>query len=80
MVVARAAKLRSGMSLRLVALCVDANDPLGLAWFWAEALRWEVAEGTAGKISVVPTDGTRLRMDFVPYRSRRSARTGSTSI
>ena len=33
--VAGAAMLGSEMSLRLVALCVDANDPLGLARFWA---------------------------------------------
>ena len=68
------------MSLRLVALCVDANDPLGLARFWAEALRWEVADETAEEIRLVPTDGTRFRMDFSRSRSRRSARTGSTSI
>ena len=58
--------LGSGMSLRLVALCVDANDPLGLARFWAEALRWEVADETAEKIRLVPTDGTRFRMEFMP--------------
>ena len=58
--------LGSGMSLRLVALCVDANDPLGLARFWAEALRWEVADETAEEIRLVPTDGTRFRMDFMP--------------
>jgi predicted enzyme related to lactoylglutathione lyase len=61
-----AAMLGSGMSLRLVALCVDANDPLGLARFWAEALRWEVADETAEEIRLVPTDGTRFRMDFMP--------------
>ena len=54
------------MSLRLVALCVDANDPLRLARFWAEALRWEVADGTAEEVRLVPTDGTRFRMDFMP--------------
>lgn len=59
--------LGSGMSLRLVALCVDANDPLGLARFWAEALRWEVADETAEEIRLVPTDGTRFRMDFMPF-------------
>src|SRR5215207_8730835 len=58
--------LGSGMALRLVALCVDANDPLGLARFWAEALRWEVADETAEEIRLVPTDGTRFRMDFMP--------------
>jgi hypothetical protein len=54
------------MSLRLVALCVDANDPIRLARFWAEALRWEVTDETAEEIRLVPTDGTRFRMDFMP--------------
>jgi hypothetical protein len=53
------------MSLRLVALVVDANDPLGLARFWAEALRWEVADGTGGEIQLVPTDDTSFRMAFM---------------
>ena len=56
--------LGSGMSLRLAALCVDANDPLGLARFWAEALRWEVADETGEVISLAPTDGTRFGLDF----------------
>jgi hypothetical protein len=54
------------VSLRLVCLCVDANDPLGLAGFWAEALGWEVGGDHGGEISLVPTDGTRFRLDFVP--------------
>lgn len=55
----------SGMSLGLVALCVDAHDPLGMARFWAEALRWEVGDETDGRVSLVPTDGTRFRMDLL---------------
>jgi hypothetical protein len=58
--------LGGDVSLRLVALCVDANDPLGLARFWAEALRWVVDDETAEEIRVVPTDGTRFRVDFMP--------------
>lgn len=54
------------MSLGLVALCVDANDPRRLARFWAEALRWEVADEAAEGIRLVPTDGTRFRLDFLP--------------
>jgi predicted enzyme related to lactoylglutathione lyase len=54
------------MSLELVALCVDARDPLGLARFWAEALRWEVGDDTGGRVSLVPTDVTSFRMDFLP--------------
>jgi len=54
------------MSLRLVALCVDAIDPIGLARFWAQALRWQVPDDTADRVRLVPTDGTRFRLDFVP--------------
>jgi predicted enzyme related to lactoylglutathione lyase len=54
------------MSVGLVALCVDANDPLGLARFWAAALRWKVADQTSARVRVVPTDGTRFRVDFMP--------------
>ncbi|HEX9991985.1 MAG TPA: VOC family protein [Acidimicrobiales bacterium] len=53
------------MSLRLVALCVDADDPLRLARFWGEALRWAVADGTEDRVPVLPTDGTGFRMEFV---------------
>jgi hypothetical protein len=58
--------LGSGMSLRLVALCVDANDPVGLVRFWAEALRWEVADEAAEEIRLLPTDGgpNRLHLDL----------------
>lgn len=54
------------MTSRLVALCFDANDPLPLARFWAEALRWEVDSETGDEIGLVPTDGTRFRIDFPP--------------
>lgn len=49
----------------MVALCVDANDPLGLAPFWAEALRCEVGEDTPDEVSLVPTDGTRFEIVFL---------------
>ena len=66
------------MALALVALRVDAADPLGLARFWAEALRWEVGDETDGGVSLVPTDGTRFRMDFLPVADTEgSARTGA---
>ncbi|MEY2468127.1 MAG: hypothetical protein QOF21_825 [Actinomycetota bacterium] len=54
------------MPLRLVALCADANDPLRLARFWAAALQWQVADETATKVRLLPTDGTRFSMDFMP--------------
>ena len=52
------------MTSRLVALCFDANDPVRLAHFWAEALRWKVGDETGDLISLVPTDGTRFGIDF----------------
>src|SRR5262245_60136401 len=62
------------MALRLVALCVGANDPVALARFWAEALRWEVAPGGTRELRLVPTDGTRFRVDFVPVRGPKVGR------
>jgi predicted enzyme related to lactoylglutathione lyase len=56
----------SGMALRLVALCVDANDPLRLAGFWAEALGWDLADDAHGRVRLMPTDRTSFRMDFLP--------------
>ena len=52
------------MTSQLVALCFDANDPMRLARFWAEALRWKVGDETDDVVSVVPTDGTRFQLDF----------------
>ena len=50
--------------MQLAALCFDANDPLRLAHFWAEALRWDVGDDTGDVVSLVPTDGTRFQIDF----------------
>ncbi len=54
------------MSLRLVSLCVDAHDPLALARFWAVALGWEIEDEAADEVRLLPTDGTRFRIDFMP--------------
>jgi catechol 2,3-dioxygenase-like lactoylglutathione lyase family enzyme len=54
------------MALGLAALCVDATDPSRMARFWADALGWEVGGETDGRVSLVPTDVTRFRMDFLP--------------
>ena len=56
----------TSMASRLVALCFDANDPLRLARFWADALRWDVGDETDDEVGLVPTDGTRFRIAFVP--------------
>jgi predicted enzyme related to lactoylglutathione lyase len=54
------------MPLRLAALGLDANDPVALARFWAEALRWDVADETADEVRLLPTDGTRFGLHVVP--------------
>ncbi len=53
-----------GTTSRLVALGFDANNPVGLARFWAAALRWEVDDQTQDEIVLVPTDGTRFQIEF----------------
>ena len=56
--------MQSEMTSRLIALCFDANDPLRLARFWAEALRWNLGDTTDDVVTLVPTDGTRFGIDF----------------
>ncbi|HEY7069538.1 MAG TPA: VOC family protein [Acidimicrobiales bacterium] len=62
------------MALRLVALCVGANDPVRLARFWAAALRWDVADRTGDEIRLVPTDGTRFWVEFMPVLDAKVGR------
>ncbi len=53
------------MTSALVELCFDANDPNRLAQFWAAALGWDV-DMIDGDVALVPTDGTRFRVLFLP--------------
>jgi hypothetical protein len=59
------------MTSRLVSLCFDANDPLRLARFWAAALQWEVDDETADEVGLVPTDGTRFQVLFLPVPEQK---------
>jgi len=59
---------------RLVALCVDANDPRLLARFWAGALRWDIDETDADEIALVPTDGTRFQIVFQAVPEKKVAK------
>ena len=61
------------MTSHLVALCFDANDPLQLALFWAQALRWDIDE-TSDEVELVPTDGTSLRILFLPVPEKKVGR------
>ena len=53
------------MTARLISLCIDANDPLRMARFWAEALRWTIDE-RGGEVGLVPTDTTGFGILFEP--------------
>ncbi|HEY3831092.1 MAG TPA: VOC family protein [Acidimicrobiia bacterium] len=59
------------MTSRLSALCIDANDPAALARFWAEALRWEIEDEAAEEVALVPTDGTRFEILFLPVPEKK---------
>jgi len=54
------------LSTRLVTLCFDANDPLRLARFWAATLHWDIYDESDEEITLVPTDGTRFLIVFLP--------------
>jgi hypothetical protein len=62
------------LSTRLDTLCFDANDPLRLARFWADTLHWDVDDETDDEIGIVPTDGTRFSILFLPVPEPKTAK------
>ncbi|HEX5879212.1 MAG TPA: VOC family protein [Actinomycetota bacterium] len=60
------------MTTQLIALCIDANDPLGLARFWGGVLGRETAEDPHGGIVLPPSDDTGFRLRFLPSREQKS--------
>ena len=60
------------MSCQLVALCVDADDPLRLARFWAGVLGWEMAEDPPDGITLLPGDDNGFQLDFFPTNDPKS--------
>jgi predicted enzyme related to lactoylglutathione lyase len=62
------------MTSRLVALCFDANDPLRLARFWAAALRWEIEDEADDEVALLPTDGTRFQILFLPVPEEKAGK------
>ena len=55
-------------------MCVDANDPLRLARFWASALGWQTSDDTSGAIALVPNDGTRFQIHFLPVPEKKAGK------
>jgi predicted enzyme related to lactoylglutathione lyase len=53
------------MTLHLVALTWDANDPQGLARFWSGVLGWEPADDPHEGVTLLPADDTGFRLRFV---------------
>ena len=62
------------MTSRLVALCFDANEPLRLARFWAEALRWEIVDDTEDEVVLGSTDGTRFEVLFLAVPEKKTGK------
>lgn len=60
------------MTCHLVALCVDANEPLRLARFWTGILGWRPADGPHDDIALLPTDDTGFRISFRPTRDQKA--------
>jgi hypothetical protein len=60
------------MTCDLHALCLDANDPLGLARFWAGVLDWESAGGFRDGAALLPGDDTGFRIRFLPAQEQKA--------
>src|SRR3954470_14081167 len=60
------------MTCDLVALCIDANDPRGLASFWAGVLGWGTPDGDRDGPTLLPSDDTGFRIRFLPNQETKS--------
>ncbi|GAA1267709.1 VOC family protein [Sphaerisporangium rubeum] len=59
------------MPSQLIALCFDANDPQGLARFWAGVLGWTTAD-PAGGFVLQPDDDTGFQLRFLPSEEKKT--------
>ncbi len=60
------------MTVRLLALTVDAIDPARLAHFWSGVLGWTPADDEHDASTLLPTDDTGFSLCFVPTEVRKS--------
>jgi hypothetical protein len=59
------------MAALLAGLCIDARDPLLLAWFWSGLLGREQVDDDGGGIALVPADDTGFRIRFLPSEAEK---------
>jgi len=60
------------MGCGLIALCIDANDPLRLARFWSDVLGWEMSDEPNDGMVLLPSDDTGFTIRFLPTQERKS--------
>jgi predicted enzyme related to lactoylglutathione lyase len=60
------------MTLNLIALCFNANDPQRVAGFWAGVLGWKTADAGDSGIALLPSDDTGFRLEFFPTQEEKS--------
>jgi hypothetical protein len=60
------------MTCNLVALSIDANDPLRLARFWAGVLDASVVDDRHDGVALLPSDDTGFTIRFLPTPERKS--------
>jgi len=60
------------MACQLAALCFDANDPQGLARFWAAVLGGELAGEPGGGAVLRPGDDPGFPVRFLPTKARKT--------
>ena len=63
----------AAMGSHLFALSFDANDPAGLARFWAGVLDWEIAEAPEDGIALLPRDDTGFRIRFLLTQEQKTS-------
>ncbi|HSZ40288.1 MAG TPA: VOC family protein [Trebonia sp.] len=60
------------MTCHLHTLCLDAQDPLRLARFWAGVLGWEVDDEPPDGGALLPGDDTGFRLRFPPTQRQKT--------
>ena len=66
------------MTCELVALCVDANDPAALAWFWGGVLDRAVEDAGSGEVDAGADVDWRGWDDLTPLGA--AERAGATDL